>query len=262
LTCTTATTTVSTQVTGGPVSYLWNTGATTATLPNVGPGNYIVTVTNANGCSDSDTIVISAPQQVTLHASANPTHCGENNGTINVSTNVSTVTVVAPNGAIFNLNGSATIDSLQSGVYEITATNSVGCTMFETVIIADSDPAKDSLSCVTICGPQYVNGIWVSSSVTLTDTLTNASGCKFVSKTMVNLQVSDTSHQTAYTCFGGVITVNGVDYKKDTVVYVQMNGNCPGLTIWNLQFSDEPAQSNPISADCSPLAVVIPPSVK
>ncbi len=48
---------------GNPgASYLWNTGATTQTLDASTSGKYIVTVTNANGCSASDTInVIISP---------------------------------------------------------------------------------------------------------------------------------------------------------------------------------------------------------
>jgi len=240
LTCNTTTTTINTQVTGGPVTYKWNTNATTSSLSNVGPGIYSITVTNPSGCSDSDTIVISAPQQVTLHATATPTACGENNGIINVTTTASIVTVEAPNGAIFNLNGSATIDSLQSGVYEITATNSAGCTMFETAIVEDSQPAKDSIECVTICEPGFVNGIWVSDSITLTETLTNAQGCSFVFTTEVNFQLADTSYQSVSPCYGTPVTIGGNTYTQPATVPVITFGNCPSVTIWTITYSDMP----------------------
>jgi len=43
---------VTVSATGGtaPYTYLWNTGATTQNLTNVGPGSYSVTITDANGC--------------------------------------------------------------------------------------------------------------------------------------------------------------------------------------------------------------------
>jgi hypothetical protein len=41
------------------MTYLWNTGATTQTITVNTSGTYSVVVTNAGGCSSSDTIVVS-----------------------------------------------------------------------------------------------------------------------------------------------------------------------------------------------------------
>lgn len=45
----------------GAVTYNWSTGATTATIQDVEPGNYCVTVTTANGCTSTDCIFIVDP---------------------------------------------------------------------------------------------------------------------------------------------------------------------------------------------------------
>ncbi len=49
------------HVSGGtwPYGYLWSTGDTTSLLLELGPGSYTVTVTDANGCSDSLSVTIS-----------------------------------------------------------------------------------------------------------------------------------------------------------------------------------------------------------
>ncbi len=52
----TATATVSGSV--GPYTYSWNTGGTSATLTGIGAGNYMITVTDANGCIVADTAVV------------------------------------------------------------------------------------------------------------------------------------------------------------------------------------------------------------
>ncbi len=50
---------------GGPfINYLWNTGATTASIIITEAGQYSVTITDADGCNGSDTVNISLGQQV------------------------------------------------------------------------------------------------------------------------------------------------------------------------------------------------------
>ncbi|MBP8238439.1 MAG: proprotein convertase P-domain-containing protein [Saprospiraceae bacterium] len=41
-----------------PLSYLWNTGDTTATVQQLAPGTYTVTVTDANGCTATTEVVV------------------------------------------------------------------------------------------------------------------------------------------------------------------------------------------------------------
>ncbi|MDC6470941.1 lectin-like protein, partial [Flavobacteriales bacterium] len=48
-----------------PYSYAWDNGQTTDTAYNLAPGNYIVTVTDDNGCIANDTASISEPDLIT-----------------------------------------------------------------------------------------------------------------------------------------------------------------------------------------------------
>jgi len=52
---------VSVEAEGGipPYTFAWNTGDTTPALPNLAVGNYIVTVTDANGCSYAEAFAVS-----------------------------------------------------------------------------------------------------------------------------------------------------------------------------------------------------------
>lgn len=45
----------------GAVTYNWSTGATTAVIQDVEPGNYCVTVTTANGCTSTDCFFVADP---------------------------------------------------------------------------------------------------------------------------------------------------------------------------------------------------------
>lgn len=54
-------------VSGGtpPYAFLWNTGATTSTISGLYAGNYTVTVTDANNCQSSCTLLIDQPDLLT-----------------------------------------------------------------------------------------------------------------------------------------------------------------------------------------------------
>ncbi|MFT5645560.1 MAG: hypothetical protein ACI976_000233, partial [Aureispira sp.] len=58
-----------------PYSYLWSTGAATATITNLSIGPYIVTVTDNNGCVAIDSITILEPTPVVATTTGTPVSC-------------------------------------------------------------------------------------------------------------------------------------------------------------------------------------------
>lgn len=58
-----------------PVSYLWSDGQTTPTATNLSSGNYIVSITDANGCSATDTAIVMGNSNTSVVASSNQTIC-------------------------------------------------------------------------------------------------------------------------------------------------------------------------------------------
>lgn len=64
-------------VTGGggvpPYSYLWSDGQVTATATNMSAGLYGVTITDANGCTATDSILMTEPDPLTIDAGSNQT---------------------------------------------------------------------------------------------------------------------------------------------------------------------------------------------
>jgi hypothetical protein len=59
--------TATVTVTGGatPYTYLWNTGAVTSSITNLSAGTYTVFVTDANGCTDEDSVIVGEPSYST-----------------------------------------------------------------------------------------------------------------------------------------------------------------------------------------------------
>lgn len=78
------TATASASGASGPYSYLWNNAlqSTTATISNLGPGPFTVTVTDALGCASDTTVIVLQPLPINVQLVAGDDTCGRGNGAI------------------------------------------------------------------------------------------------------------------------------------------------------------------------------------
>jgi len=117
-----------------PFSFLWSTGATTATITNLCPGDYIVTVTDNVGSQASDTATITQPIQLTVNLTVNTSPCtGATNGSI-----TATPTGDAPPFTYtWQPSGqtTATATGLSATTHYVTVTDTSGCTATAQTII-------------------------------------------------------------------------------------------------------------------------------
>jgi gliding motility-associated-like protein len=118
-------------VTGGtaPYNYSWNTAPSqsTANATNLAAGAYIVTVTDSNGCSKTDSVSISEPNAITLATSATKTCPGSNTASALVNINGG----IAPYSVLWNtspVQTTTTVNNLATGNYTVTVTDGNGCT--------------------------------------------------------------------------------------------------------------------------------------
>lgn len=129
-----------------PYTYLWSNGNTTAQISNLAAQLYSVTITDANGCTASSTVAVTAAPGPSITASA--------------STN--TVT----------LGGSISLNSTGGGTYQWSPSTGLSCTTCSNpvstpdqttdycVVVADTNGCSDS-TCLTIfvnvhCGTVYI----------------------------------------------------------------------------------------------------------
>ena len=64
-----------------PYSYAWSNSATTTTITGIIAGNYTITITDNNGCTDTDNGTVSEPTlMVASTVVDNNTSCGNSNG--------------------------------------------------------------------------------------------------------------------------------------------------------------------------------------
>lgn len=148
--CNQSTGTVSVAITSGlsPYSIYWSSGSTQATTDSLAPGQYVVSVTDANGClSTASSMVGSNGLSQTGSASGATCH-GVNNGFVNVTTTGGAAPLVYSwsNGAT-----SKDISGLRSGPYELTITDALGCISAATYLV--EEPQQIMLGQMTITQP-------------------------------------------------------------------------------------------------------------
>ena len=126
------------NVTGSvpPYTYNWSNGATTQNLTGLLAGSYTVTVTGANGCTNTAGITVSntnPPINVTASITSNTT-CNGGNGAI-------TLTVTPPGVYTFTWSNGATtqnINGLPPGDYTVTVQGSGTCVEVATFVVPDN----------------------------------------------------------------------------------------------------------------------------
>lgn len=241
----------SANATGGTTaySYAWSNGENTQTINNLTADTYSVTVTDANGCTQTAATTVGQGVAVTLSPGSTNVSCfGENDGTssVNAFGGTSPYTYVWSNGGI-----TQTITGLSAGTYGVTVTDANGCSAISSTTISQPTQINVSASSTaSACAgastgtatanandgtPGYAyawsNGgntqtITGLSAGTYTVTVTDANGCINTAATTVtqgdNLIVSTST--TAVACPGGI---NG------TVTATATGGSSPYTYAWS-----------------------------
>jgi gliding motility-associated-like protein len=128
--------TISMTVTNGvsPYTYAWSNGLGTVQNPQtVSGGNYTVTITDANNCSNTISTTIASPPAIIINTVENPPACGLNGSiTANVSGGNPPYNYAwNPNANTGNTN---IADSLLGGNYWFTLTDASGCSQISNLI--------------------------------------------------------------------------------------------------------------------------------
>ncbi|PLX05866.1 MAG: hypothetical protein C0596_15300 [Marinilabiliales bacterium] len=131
-------TSISVTATGGG-TYSWSGGSTPGTANNTltSAGNYTVTVTGTNGCTDTESI------NITQNATPPTAGITNNTGTTILDCNTTSISVTAAGGGTYSWSGGATPgtsgNTLNSaGNYTVTVTAVNGCTYTESINITQN----------------------------------------------------------------------------------------------------------------------------
>ncbi|MFN6093058.1 MAG: beta strand repeat-containing protein, partial [Bacteroidota bacterium] len=165
-TCGQANGSASVSVTGGIAAYTysWSSGQSTSSISNVTSGGYVVTVTDANGCTASTSANVGSIGGPTVTVlSSNDVSCfGGSNGSAQV--NVSSGTGPFTYNWLPSGGSGVAASNLSAGSYSVNVTDANGCTSSVSVVIS-----QPSLLSITIPSTTNVlcNGASTGSATSL-----------------------------------------------------------------------------------------------
>jgi Secretion system C-terminal sorting domain/SprB repeat len=132
------------NVSGGtaPYTYLWSNGATTASISGLSPGFYTVIITDANGCTETASVVLTtAVAMITSVSNTNVSCFGGNTASA-----TATVTGGAAPHTILWSNGSTSFNptGLSAGTYTAIISDYYGCKANVSVTITEPEQLVSS----------------------------------------------------------------------------------------------------------------------
>ena len=116
-----------------PFSYLWSNSATTETISSLSSGTYSVSVSDANGCSGTATVMINSPAPLVLDLGEDIAVCENQAVSINAG---GTYTGYQWN----NGETSSSVIPQIGGIYSLTVTDANGCTATDSISITFATP--------------------------------------------------------------------------------------------------------------------------
>jgi len=141
--------------------YSWSNGSTTKKLSNLSAGVYTVTVTDANGCTDTGSVTLTqpiAPLSVTVSVVNSKYYRGTGSATASASGGTAPYSYSwAPSGGT-----NATATGLSVGVYTVTVIDAQGCTAMVQASINQPYPWTDTIG-VSLSGDtlrKYASSGW------------------------------------------------------------------------------------------------------
>ncbi len=190
----------------GGTSYVWSNASTNSSITVNQSGVYTVTVTNAEGCSNTANVTVTVNPLPNVNITGNSSLCQGDNVTL-TSTGANTY-------VWSNTSSNASITVSNAGNYTVTGTDAYGCsnTATKTVIV---NPTYNIPLTHSICQGESYNfyGQNITTAGTYTHTLQTVNGCDSVitlTLTVKNLPTPSISGNTVI-CQGQstTLTANG-----------------------------------------------------
>lgn len=196
-------------------TYLWSTGATTATATNLPAGISTVTITDGTGATDVQTVNLTAPIALSATGTATGTCPGTTDGAIDLTANggndCQAYTFLWSTGA-----STEDIGGLAPGNYTVTVTDVSGCTTTQTITVpafAVPNPTFTQNGLLLTSSQTWVTYQWLLNGGPISGA--NASTYTVQQTGSYSLQVTDTNGCSGISDTTNVTFVGTVDPTGD-----------------------------------------------
>ena len=230
----------------GYSAYSWSTGSTTETTTVNSAGTYIITVTDVNGCTGTNSITTYTNDNPIVSGTSTDAGCSVANGTATAN----------PSGGApgytyswSNTQTTQTITGLSAGTYGVTITDTNGCTASTPVTVNGANApslttSTTSTGCTVANGTATANATggtpgytyqWSNAQITQTATGL-AAGTYFVTVTDTNGCIAVTSANISVSASPLVTVIGnptGCTVNNGSAVATPNGGTPPFTYLWN-----------------------------
>lgn len=214
------------QVSGGvsPYTFLWNTSATVPLVVNIGAGTYTVTVTDNNGNTAVDSVVVTEPAALSVSMLEANTSCANSLDGAGIA--LTTGGTSPYTYAWSNNQTTSSLSNVAVGTYTVIVTDNNGCTLLDSAVIASGDTiapvaiAKDTTLYLDINGQLTVTGADIDNGsndncvISSLQVLNGVFGCSDLGANTVDLVAIDSDGNRDTT--SAVVTV--IDSIAPTII--------------------------------------------
>ena len=163
-----------------PYSYAWSNSATTASITGVVAGKYMVTISDANGCSVLDSVIITEPlalsSSVVLDSNVSCHGFSDGGATASVTGGTMPYSYSWSNSAT-----TASITGVVAGKYMVTISDANGCSVIDSVTVTEPDLSGSTDTVKATDSYEWMDGVTYTESIYgPTYTLTDVNGCDSV----------------------------------------------------------------------------------